>query len=195
MPTPVKADDVTRLLLAWGQGDQAALGRLVPIVHAELHRIAMRCMSDERAGHSLQATALVNEAYLRLVNVKQVTWQDRTHFLSMAARLMRRVLVEHARRRRSLKRGSGDGNVPLEDDLVVSPEPPRDFVALDDALCALSAVDERKSRVVELRFFGGLTVEETADVLNVSVDTVMRDWKMARAWLLRELRGGPSSAV
>jgi RNA polymerase sigma factor (TIGR02999 family) len=191
----MKADDVTGLLLAWGQGDQAAFERLVPIVHAELHRIAMRCMSDERAGHSLQATALVNEAYMRLVNVKQVKWQDRTHFLSMAARLMRRVLVEHARRRRSLKRGPADAKVPLVDDLVVSAEPPRDFVALDDALCALSAVDERKSRVVELRFFGGLTVEETADVLNVSVDTVMRDWKLARAWLLRELRGGPSQAV
>jgi RNA polymerase sigma factor (TIGR02999 family) len=191
----MKADDVTGLLLAWGQGDQAAFERLVPIVHAELHRIAMRCMSDERAGHSLQATALVNEAYMRLVNVKQVKWQDRTHFLSMAARLMRRVLVEHARRRRSLKRGPADAKVPLVDDLVVSAEPPRDFVALDDALCALSAVDERKSRVVELRFFGGLTVEETADVLHVSVDTVMRDWKLARAWLLRELRGGPSQAV
>jgi RNA polymerase sigma factor (TIGR02999 family) len=191
----MNADDVTGLLLAWGRGDQAAFERLVPIVHAELHRIAMRCMSDERAGHSLQATALVNEAYMRLLNVKQVKWQDRTHFLSMAARLMRRVLVEHARRRRSRKRGTGDATVPLEEDLVVSPEPQRDFVALDDALCALSAVDERKSRVVELRFFGGLTVEETAEVLSVSVDTVMRDWKLARAWLLRELRGGPSKAV
>lgn len=191
----MQADDVTGLLLAWGQGDQAAFERLVPIVHAELHRIAMRCMSDERAGHSLQATALVNEAYMRLVNVKQVKWQDRTHFLSMAARLMRRVLVEHARRRQSLKRGTANAIVPLEDDLVVSAQPQRDFVALDDALGALSAVDERKSRVVELRFFGGLTVEETADVLNVSVDTVMRDWKLARAWLLRELRGGPSPAV
>jgi RNA polymerase sigma factor (TIGR02999 family) len=191
----MKGDDATALLLAWGKGDQAAFERLVPIVHAELHRIAMRCMSDERAGHSLQATALVNEAYMRLVNVKQVKWQDRTHFLSMAARLMRRVLVEHARRRQSLKRGPANAIVPLEDDLVVSAQPQRDFVALDDALGALSAVDERKSRVVELRFFGGLTVEETADVLNVSVDTVMRDWKLARAWLLRELRGGPSPAV
>jgi RNA polymerase sigma factor (TIGR02999 family) len=191
----MKGDDATALLLAWGKGDQAAFERLVPIVHAELHRIAMRCMSDERAGHSLQATALVNEAYMRLVNVKQVKWQDRTHFLSMAARLMRRVLVEHARRRQSLKRGTANAIVPLEDDLVVSAQPQRDFVALDDALGALSAVDERKSRVVELRFFGGLTVEETADVLNVSVDTVMRDWKLARAWLLRELRGGPSPAV
>jgi RNA polymerase sigma factor (TIGR02999 family) len=189
------SDDVTGLLLAWGQGDEAAFERLVPIVHAELHRIAMRCMSDERAGHSLQATALINEAYLRLVNVQRVKWQDRTHFLSMAARLMRRVLVEYARNRRALKRGAGDATVTLVDDLVVSTELPRDFVALDDALHALSVVDERKSRVVELRFFGGLTVEETAAVLDVSVDTVMRDWKLARAWLLRELRGGPSPAV
>lgn len=191
----MKADDVTGLLLAWRQGDQAAFERLVPIVHAELHRIAMRCMSDERPDHSLQATALVNEAYMRLVNVKRVNWQDRTHFLSMAARLMRRVLVEHARRRRSLKRGRGDGNVALDEDLLISPQPQRDFVALDDALSALSAVDERKSRVIELRFFGGLTVEETADVLNVSADTVMRDWKLARAWLLRELRSGSPPQV
>jgi RNA polymerase sigma-70 factor (ECF subfamily) len=191
----MQADDVTGLLLAWGQGDQAAFERLVPIVHAELHRIAMRCMSDERAGHSLQTTALVNEAYLRLVNVHRVQWQDRTHFLSMAARLMRRVLVDHARNRRSLKRGGGEAKVTLADDLVMSPEPPSDLVALDDALRALSAVDERKSRVIELRFFGGLTVEETANVLNVSVDTVMRDWKLAKAWLLRELRGAPRQAV
>jgi len=190
----MKADDVTGLLLAWGQGDQAAFERLVPLVHAELHRIAMRCMSDERAGHSLQATALVNEAYMRLVNVQRVTWQDRTHFLSMAARLMRRVLVEHARSRRSLKRGAGGAKVTLADDLAVL-QPQRDLVALDDALHALSAVDERKSRVIELRFFGGLTVEETAAVLDVSVDTVMRDWKLAKAWLLRELRGRPSQAV
>jgi RNA polymerase sigma factor (TIGR02999 family) len=191
----MQADDVTGLLLAWGQGDQAAFERLVPIVHAELHRIAMRCMSDERAGHSLQATALVNEAYLRLVNVHRVQWQDRTHFLSMAARLMRRVLVEHARSRRSLKRGGSEAKVTLADDLVVPGEPQRDLVALDDALHALSAVDERKSRVIELRFFGGLTVEETANVLDVSVDTVMRDWKLAKAWLLRELRGAPPQKV
>jgi RNA polymerase sigma factor (TIGR02999 family) len=165
---------------------------LIPLVHSELHRIAMRCMVDERAGHSLQATALINEAYLRLVDVQRVKWQDRNHFLSMAARLMRRVLVDHARTRGYLKRGGDAEKVILADDLVVPQEPGRDLVALDDALTALAAVDERKSRVIELRFFGGLTVEETASVLGVSVDTVMRDWKLAKAWLLRELRGGPA---
>lgn len=181
------ADDVTALLLAWGQGDEAAFERLVPLVHAELHRIAMRCMADERAGHSLQPTALVNEAYLRLIDVQRVKWHDRNHFLSMAARLMRRVLVDHARSRRYLKRGGGAARVPLMDDLAVD-ERGRDLVALDDALTALAAVDERKSRVIELRFFGGSSVEETATILNVSVDTVMRDWKLAKAWLRRELR-------
>jgi RNA polymerase sigma-70 factor, ECF subfamily len=181
------AEDVTGLLLAWGGGDEAALERLIPLVHAELHRIAMRCMADERAGHSLQPTALVNEAYIRLVDARRVKWQDRNHFLSMAARLMRRVLVDHARSRRYLKRGGGAARVTLMDDLVLD-EPGRDLVALDDALAALATVDERKSRVIELRFFGGLSVEETAAVLSVSVDTVMRDWKLAKAWLLRELR-------
>jgi RNA polymerase sigma-70 factor, ECF subfamily len=183
------AEDVTGLLLAWGGGDEAALERLIPLVHAELHRIAMRCMADERAGHSLQPTALVNEAYIRLVDARRVKWQDRNHFLSMAARLMRRVLVDHARSRRYLKRGGGAARVTLMDDLVLD-EPGRDLVALDDALAALATVDERKSRVIELRFFGGLSVEETAAILSVSVDTVMRDWKLAKAWLLRELRSG-----
>ena len=188
-------DDVTGLLLAWGQGDEAALERLVPLVHAELHRIAKRCMRGERAAHSLQPTALVNEAYLRLVDVQRVRWQDRAYFLSMAARLMRRVLVDHARARRYLKRGGGAVKVTLVDDLVVPSEPGRDLEALDDALAALAKVDERKSRVIELRFFGGASVEETAAVLKVSVDTVMRDWKLAKAWLLRELRGARPGAV
>jgi RNA polymerase sigma factor (TIGR02999 family) len=182
------AEDVTGLLLAWGKGDQAAFERLVPLVHAELHRIASRYMRGERHGHSLQATALVNEAYLRLVDAQRVKWQDRTHFLSMAARLMRRVLVDHARSRGYRKRGGDAVRVTLVDDLVISQQPGRDLVALDDALTALACVDARKSRIVELRFFGGLTVEETADVLKVSADTVMRDWKLAKAWLLRELR-------
>ena len=186
------ADDVTGLLRAWGQGDEAALERLVPMVHAELHRIAKRCMRGERAGHSLQPTALVNEAYVRLVDVQRVKWQDRAHFLSMAARVMRRVLVDHARARRYLKRGGGAVRVTLVDGLIVSSERGRDLEALDDALTALAKVDERKSRVIELRFFGGASVEETAAVLKVSVDTVMRDWKLAKAWLLRELRSGPS---
>jgi RNA polymerase sigma factor (TIGR02999 family) len=180
--------DVTALLLSWGRGDEAALERLVPLVHAELHRIAMRVMRGERPGHSLQATALVNEAYLRLVDVRRVHWQDRHHFLSMAARLMRRVLVDHARSRRYKKRGGGVVPIALDDHLDIAQDRGRDLVALDEALTALAAVDERKSRVIELRFFGGLTVEETASVLNVSVDTVMRDARLAKAWLQRELR-------
>ena len=182
------AEDVTGLLLAWGKGDHAAFERLVPLVHAELHRIASGYMRGERHGHSLQATALVNEAYLRLIDAQRVKWQDRTHFLSMAARLMRRVLVDHARSRGYRKRGGDAVRVTLVDDLVIPQQPGRDLVALDDALTALACVDARKSRIVELRFFGGLTVEETADVLKVSAETVMRDWKLAKAWLLRELR-------
>ena len=180
--------DVTALLRAWGQGDQAALERLVPLVEPELHRIARRCMAGERAGHSLQATALVNEAYLRLVDVQRVNWQDRAHFLAMSARLMRRVLVDAARAKGYQKRGGGAVKVTLDEALVPSAEPAIDLVALNDALEALAAFDERKSRVVEMRFFGGLSVEESAAVLDVSVDTVMRDWKLAKAWLLREMR-------
>jgi RNA polymerase sigma-70 factor, ECF subfamily len=175
------------LLLAWGDGDQAAFDRLVPLVHGELHRIARRCMAGERAGHSLQATALVNEAYLRLVDVQRVRWQDRAHFLSMAARLMRRVLVDAARSKRYQKRG-GDAVRVTFDELAIAPaERGHDLVALDDALQALAAEDERKSQVIELRFFGGLSVEETAEVLHVSEETVNRDFKFAKAWLLREL--------
>ena len=180
--------DITGLLLAWRAGDDAALERLLPAVHAELHRIAERCMRGERADHSLQATALVNEAYVRLVDARKVRWQDRTHFLAMSARLMRRVLVDYVRARGYQKRGGGAQRVTLVDALGGSDERPHDVVALDDALEALAALDERKSRVVELRFFGGLSVEETAEVLGMSVDTVMRDWKFAKLWLRRELR-------
>jgi RNA polymerase sigma factor (TIGR02999 family) len=176
------------LLLAWGQGDEGALGQLVPLVEQELHRIARRCMAGERAGHSLQATALVNEAYLRLIDAQHVKWQDRAHFLAMSARLMRRILVDWARSKGYQKRGGGAVKVTFTDDLPTSDERGHDLVALDDALVALARFDERKSRVVELRFFGGLSVEETASVLEVSVDTVMRDWKLAKAWLLHELR-------
>jgi RNA polymerase sigma factor (TIGR02999 family) len=161
---------------------------LIPLVHEELRRIARRCMAGERAGHSLQATALVNEAYLRLVDVQRIDWQNRAHFLAMAARLMRRILVDVARSRGYQKRGGEAVRVTFDAALVVSDEPGQDLVALDDALAALATVDERKARVIELRFFGGLSVEETASVLTVSVDTVMRDWKLAKAWLLRELR-------
>lgn len=185
----MNSGEVTGLLLAWGEGDDTALERLVPLVEQELHRIARRCMAGERAGHSLQATALVNEAYVRLIDVQHVNWQDRAHFLAMSARLMRRILVDWARTKQYQKRGGGAVKVTFTDALAVADEPGHDLVALDDALEALAKFDERKSRVIELRFFGGLSVEETASALGVSPDTVMRDWKFAKAWLLRELGG------
>jgi RNA polymerase sigma factor (TIGR02999 family) len=187
---PVNPGQVTGLLLAWGKGDEAAFDQLVPLVHDELHRIALRCMAGERAGHSLQATALVNEAYMRLVDAQRVRWQDRAHFLSMAARMMRRVLVDIARAKGYQKRGGGAVRVTFDELAIAPAEPGHDLVALDDALQALVRVDARKSQVIELRFFGGLSVEETAEALGVSVDTVMRDWKLGRAWLLRELTEG-----
>jgi RNA polymerase sigma factor (TIGR02999 family) len=186
--------NVTGLLQAWRNGDDSALGRLLPIVEGELHQIARRCMRGERAGHSLQATALVNEAYMRLIDARRVQWQDRSHFLAMSATLMRRILVDHARARLYQKRGGGAQRVTLVESLGGSDERPHDLVALDDALEALARVDKRKARVVELRFFGGLTGDETAHILGVSTDTVLRDWKLARAWLLREIRGGGESA-
>jgi RNA polymerase sigma factor (TIGR02999 family) len=188
----VDVRDVTGLLKAWGQGEEAALADLVPLVHDELRRIALGCLHGERVGHSLQATALVNEAYVRLVDVRRMNWQDRNHFLAMAARLMRRVLVDLARARRADKRGGNRIRVTLNDDLVAGPQAGADVAALDEALQALAAIDDRKSRVVELRFFGGLAVEETAAILQVSTKTVQRDWDFARAWLQRELAtGGP----
>ena len=165
------------------------MDQLVPLVHDELRRIARRCMAGERVGHSLQATALVNEAYLRLVDVRRVSWQNRAHFLAMSARLMRRILVDFARSKRYQKRGRGAVKVTFTEDLPVAHEPGHDLVAIDEALEALAKVDARKSRVVELKFFGGLTVKETADVLEISPETVMRDWKVARAWLMREMTG------
>jgi RNA polymerase sigma factor (TIGR02999 family) len=162
---------------------------LIPLVHHELHRIARRCMAGERVGHSLQATALVNEAYVRLVDGKAVQWHDRTHFLAVSARVMRRILVDHARARHYQKRGGHAARVTFDEGLVVTSEPTTDFVALDEALEALAGFDERKSRVIELRFFGGLSVEETAAVLKVSPATVMGDWRLAKAWLKREMQG------
>ena len=178
---------VTGLLLAWGQGEQAALDELVPLVYAELRRIAHRYMNRERRGHTLQTTELVNEAYLRLIDASQVRWQDRAHFFAVSAQLMRRILVDFARSRRYLKRGGGAQKVSFDEALVVSPERGRDLVALDDAMMALASTDARKSRVVELRFFGGLSVKDTAEVLKVSPDTVLRDWSLAKAWLGREM--------
>jgi RNA polymerase sigma-70 factor (ECF subfamily) len=186
-PTLEPVEDITALLLAWGRGDDAALQQLIPLVHRELHQIARGCLKGERRGHTLQPTALVNEAFLRLIDVRRVSWKNRSHFLAMSARLMRRVLVDFARSRRYQKRGGGAMKVSLDEAHGVSTERGQDLVALDEALTTLSAVDERKARVIEMRFFGGLTVEETAAVLDVSRDTVLRDWRLARAWLMREL--------
>jgi RNA polymerase sigma factor (TIGR02999 family) len=165
---------------------------LIPLVHRELHQIARRCMAGERAGHSLQATVLVNEAYLRLVDTKAVAWHDRAHFLAVAARVMRHILVDHARARHAKKRGGPATRVTFDEALLVTNEPRGDFVALDEALEALAVFDERKSRVIELRFFGGLSIEETASVLKVSPETVKRDWRLAKAWLQREMRADRS---
>ena len=178
---------VTELLRAWGQGNAQALDRLTPLVYQELRRIAGRYMARERRDHTLQATALVNEAYLRLVDAKEVSWRDRAHFFAISSQTMRRILVDFARARHARKRGSGAQAVSLEESLVVEGRPGADLVALDDALIALAAIDPRRARVVELRFFGGLSVEETAEVLRVSAETVKRDWKLAKVWLLREL--------
>jgi len=180
-------EDITALLVAWGRGDDAALQQLMPLVHHELHEIARRCMKGERPGHTLQPTALVNEAFVRLVDVRRVSWKNRTHFLAMSARLMRRVLVDFARSRHYQKRGGGAMQVSLDEAHGISTQRGQDLVALDEALSALSAIDERKARVIEMRFFGGLTAEETADVLDVSRETVLRDWRLARAWLMQEL--------
>jgi RNA polymerase sigma-70 factor (ECF subfamily) len=180
--------DVTQLLARWKDGDEAALQQLVPIVYDELRRLARRQMAGEQPGHTLQPTALVNEAYLRLVNLKQMQWQNRAHFFAMGARLMRRILVDAARSRGYQKRGGGAKQVSFIQALDVAEGQPTDVVALNDALEALAAVDERKGQVVELRFFGGLSVEETAEVLKVSRETVKRDWTFAKMWLLRQLR-------
>jgi RNA polymerase sigma-70 factor, ECF subfamily len=180
---------VTELLRAWGDGDDGALEQLTPLVEAELRRLARGYMRRERPGHTLQTTALVNEAFLRLTDARSVQWQDRAHFLAISARLMRRVLVDHARSRGYRKRGGGAERVTLDEGQVIAPEPEVDVVALDRALQSLAEMDARKSRVVELRYFGGLSVEETAEVLKVSTDTVKRDWRLAKLWLLRELEG------
>ena len=181
--------DPTALLRAWGGGDQAAFEALLPLVHDELRQIARRQMRKERQGHTLQPTALVNEAYLRLIEVKRMRWQNRAHFFAMAARVMRRILVNAARARGYQKRGGGAQRVTLDEGLAISSEMPPDLVALDDALTALAATEPRKAQVVELRFFGGLSVEETAEALHVSAVTVMRDWRFAKLWLLREMSG------
>ena len=192
-PSP-GAGEVTGLLRAWRDGDERALEELVPLVEAELRRLARAYMGRERRGHTLQATALVNEAFVRLTDARSVRWQDRAHFLGISARLMRRVLVDHARARGYHKRGGGAQRVTLTDALVMVPAQSLDLVALDRALEELAAVDGRKSRVIELRFFGGLSVEETAEVLKISPTTVKREWRLARAWLYSELGGVSADA-
>jgi len=179
--------EITQLLLAWNAGDAQAFERLVPLVHDALRQLAHQRMARERPGHLLQTTALINEAYLRLVDSSRVRWQNRAHFFAVSAQLMRRVLVDVARARKKLKRGGDFIEVSWDEALAVSVESSADVIALDEALQTMAAFDERKSRIVELRFFGGLSVEETAEVLNVSPTTVMRDWGLAKAWLLREL--------
>ena len=180
--------EITRLLVAWGDGDESALAELTPLVHEELHRLAHHYMSGERAGHTLQTTALVNEAYVRLIDWKHVRWQNRAHFFGVSAQLMRRILVDFARARGYHKRGGGARPVALDEAAVVADDKGPDMVALDEALNSLAELDSRQSKVVELRFFGGLTNEEVAEVLKVSEGTVRRDWSLARAWLHRELQ-------
>lgn len=182
--------EVTQLLLAWNDGDESALEKLVPLVYEELRRLARRYMRRERPDHTLQTTALINEAYLQLVDIRNVHWQNRAHFFALCARLMRRILVDFARTRNYAKRGGGARPLSLDESPAVSPARSTDLVAVDEALNALTKIDDRKAQVVELRFFGGLTVEESAEVLKVSPETVRRDWRLAKVWLLRELRAG-----
>ena len=191
--TPAAPNEVTQLLRAWSDGQHEALERLMPLVYEELHRLARHYMSRERSGHILQTTALVNEAFLRLVDARHVNWQNRAHFFAISASLMRRILVDFARTYQSQKRGAGVRPVSLDEGLDVTEER-LDLASLDDALKTLAILDPRKSRVVELRFFGGLSMEEVAEVLQVSPETVKRDWKLAKAWLLREM-GGKQDAI
>ena len=184
---PSSSVEVSRLLRAWGDGDQAALNQLTPLVYTELHQIAHRHMRQQLPGQTLQTTALVNEAYLRLVDVEGVRWQDRTHFFAVSAQIMRRILVDSARAHLADKRGGSVPHVQLDESMDASPQSSEDLIALDDALNALEEMDPRKARVVELRFFAGLSVEQTAEALKISAPSVKRDWKLAKAWLTREL--------
>jgi RNA polymerase sigma factor (TIGR02999 family) len=181
------SEEVTQLLVAWSNGDKHALDRLMPLVYRELHRLARRRLVGEGAGHTLQTTALVHEAYLRLVGQTETQWQNRGHFFAIAAQMMRRIMVDYARRRLYAKRGGGAPMVSFDEMLVASGEPAQDVVAVDEALTALARIDERKSKMVELRFFGGLSIEETAAILGVSEGTIRRDWTLAKAWLQREI--------
>jgi RNA polymerase sigma factor (TIGR02999 family) len=186
---PPAPQEVTQLLLEWSRGDRAALDRLMPLVSAELHRLAHRCMEREPDGHTLQTTALVNEAYLRLIDASRVEWRDRAHFFAVSANLMRRILVDFARARRSRKRGGDVVQVTLDESNTPSPQPDLDVIALDEALEKLAAFDPLAARIVELRFFGGLNVAEVAEVVGVSPRTIKREWAAARVWLLGALSG------
>lgn len=179
--------EITQLLTAWGDGDSSVLERLTQLVYQELRSLARRYLARENRGHSLESAALVNEAWLRLIDQKNVRWQNRAHFFGISAQLMRRILVDMARARKNKKRGGEARQIILDEALVIAEAPGKDLIALDDALKSLEAIDQRKCRVVELRFFGGLSVDETAEVLKISPETVMRDWKMAKVWLHREL--------
>jgi RNA polymerase sigma factor (TIGR02999 family) len=179
--------EITRLLVAWGDGDQAALEELAPLVHSELHRLAHHYMGRERPGHTLQTSALVNEAYIRLIDWKNVHWQNRAHFFAVSAQLMRRILVDFARQRKNLKHGGDALQVSLTEAKALAVDRDSDLLALNEALMSLAKLDHRMSQVVEMRFFGGLSIEEVAEVLKVSKETVMRDWRLAKVWLLREL--------
>ena len=189
MPSELDTKDISKLLRAWSDGDQSALNRLTPIVYNELRRLAHRYMERERPGHTLQTTALVNEAYIRLVDYKRMQWQDRAHFFAVSAQVMRRILVDHARSH-NIKRGRGVQHVTLDEVAIMIGDRTGDFAALDEALNELARLDPRKVQIIEMRFFGGLSVEETAEVLKVSAATVRRDWSIAKLWLYRELGGG-----
>lgn len=187
---PALPDDVTQLLIKWSRGDKAALDDLMPVVHSELRRLARRYMARERPGHTLQTTALINEAYLRLVDQHSVQWQDRAHFFAVAAQVMRHILVDHARKYQSDKRGAGAQKLALDEVAIANEERAAELVALDEALERLAALDQRQSQIVELRFFGGLTVDETAGVMKLAPITVMREWRLAKAWLRDTIAGG-----
>lgn len=186
---PASSNELTELLIKWSKGDKAALDELMPVVHSELRRLARRYMARERPGHTLQTTALINEAYMRLVDLQGVEWQDRAHFFAVAAQIMRHILVDHARKYQSDKRGAGLQKVPLDEVDIANQERAAELVTLDDALNELAALDPRQSQIVELRFFGGLTVEETAEVTGIAPITVMREWRTAKAWLRDKCSG------
>jgi RNA polymerase sigma factor (TIGR02999 family) len=190
----IPSQELTLLFQNWEKGDEEALERLIPIVYQELHKLASRCMSHENPGHTLQTSALINEAYLKLVNQKNVHWESRGHFMAIAARLMRRILVDHAREKHRQKRGGSIRPVSLDECMIAVEEGSPDLLALNDALAAFEKIDPRKCRVVELRFFAGLTVEETAEALGIAPNTVLRDWNMAKAWLYREMSSGSTSS-